>query len=72
MENGNIGSTSDIVNIRGSTGWRHEYMDQIRPHTAIFMSFPLLYASTCMFNALDALSQVYKVSSAYLTHFDEF
>ena len=74
--NANTGSTSAIVNIRGSAGWRHEYRDQIKhssaPHPAIFMLFPLLYASIRMFNALDALSQVYKVRSAYLTHFNEF
>jgi len=42
------------------------------PHPAIFMLFPFLCASMHMFNALDALLQVHKVSSAYLSHFNEF
>ena len=42
------------------------------PHPTVFTSFPFLCASMCMFNALDTLSQVHKVSSAYLSHFNEF
>jgi len=42
------------------------------PHPADFTLFPFLCASVHMFNALDTLSQVHKVSSAYLSHFDKF